>query len=100
MGSEDKPPLTPNMIANIMFAAAKGDDKLPPLRKVCDDFGASVTLACRDMFMHKVKEGDMPSKDIKAMDKIVLQIDKRFQLKKAVLRSPPPSLHRLLKEEK
>lgn len=100
MGSEDKPPLTPNMIANIMFASAKGDKKLPNLRKVCSDFGASITLACRDMFMAKVKEGDMPSKDIKAMDKIILQIDKRFQLKTAVLRSPPPSLHRLLKEEK
>ena len=98
--SEDESPLTPNMIANIMFAAAKGDDKLPPLRKVCDDFGASVTLACRDMFMHKVKEGKMPSKDIKAMDKVIAQIDKRFQLSKAVLRSPAPSLHRLLKEEK
>jgi len=100
MGSEDKPPLTPNMIANIMFAAAKGDNTLPPLRKVCNDFGASITLACRDMFMHKAKTGDMKEKDIKAMEKIVTTIDKRFQLKKAVLRSPPPSLHRLLKEEK
>jgi|TARA_R110000824_G_scaffold15306_2_gene64515 hypothetical protein len=98
-GDKSNKPLTPNMIANIMFAAAKGDDKLPPLRQVCNDFGATITLACRDMFMHKVKEGDMPSKDIKDMEKIVIQIDKRFQLSKAVLRSPAPSLHRLLKEE-
>mgnify|MGYP001400979037 CR=1 FL=1 len=100
MGSEDKPPLTPNMIANIMFAAAKGDNTLPPLRKVCDDFGASITLACRDMFMLKAKTGEMKEKDIKAMEKIVNTIDKRFQLKKTVCRSPTPSLHRLLKEEK
>lgn len=93
------PDMTPNMIANIMFQAAKGDDKLPPLRQVCGDFPPSVTLMCRDMFIDKVKEGDMPTKDIKAMDKIVKAIDKRFQLSKAVLRSPPPSLHRLLKEE-
>ena len=94
------PDMTPNMIANIMFQAAKGDDKLPPLRQVCGDFPPSVTLLCRDMFIDKVKEGDMPSKDIKAMEKIVKAIDKRFQLSKAVLRSPTPSLHRLLKEEK
>ena len=94
------PDMTPNVIANIMFQAAKGDDKLPPLRQVCSDFPPSVTLLCRDMFLDKVKEKDMPSKDLKAMEKIVKQIDKRFQLKKAVCRSPTPSLHRLLKEEK
>ncbi len=98
--SDDKPPLTANMIANIMFAAAKGDKKLPPLRKVCNDFPAGITLACRDMFMLKAKEGSGKTKDTKAMEKIVTQIDKRFQLEKAVLRSPAPSLHRLLKEEK
>ena len=103
MGNEDKqdkPPLTPNMIANIMFAAAKGDKTLPPLRKVCNDFPAGITLACRTMFMHKVKESGGKAKDIKAMEKIVTQIDKRFQLSKAILRSPTPDLHRLLKEEK
>jgi len=94
------PEITPNVIANIMFQAAKGDDKLPPLRQVCSDFPPTVTLMCRDMFIDKVREGDMPTKDLKAMEKIVKQIDKRFQLKKAICRSPTPSLHRLLKEEK
>ena len=94
------PDMTPNVIANIMFQAAKGDDKLPPLRQVCNDFPPTVTLMCRDMFIDKVREGDMPTKDLKAMEKIVKQIDKRFQLKKAICRSPTPSLHRLLKEEK
>ena len=94
------PDMTPNVIANIMFQAAKGDAKLPPLRQVCNDFPPTVTLMCRDMFIDKVREGDMPTKDLKAMEKIVKQIDKRFQLKKAICRSPTPSLHRLLKEEK
>ena len=94
------PDMTPNVIANIMFQAAKGDAKLPPLRQVCSYFPPSVTLMCRDMFIDKVKEKDMPTKDLKAMEKIVKQIDKRFQLSKTVLRSPTPSLHRLLKEEK
>jgi len=96
----EKPDMTPNVIANIMFQAAKGDAKLPPLRQVCGDFPPSVTLLCRDMFIDKVREGDMPSKDLKAMEKIIKAIDKRFRLSKAVLRSPTPSLHRLLKEEK
>ena len=94
------PEVTPTVIANIMFQAAKGDDKLPPLRQVCSDFPPTVTLMCRDMFIDKVREGEMPSKDLKAMEKIVVAIDKRFKLNKTVCRSPSPSLHRLLKEEK
>ncbi len=41
----------------------------------------------------------MKSSDVELMEKIVKVIDKRFLLNKAVLRSPPPSLQDLLKEE-
>ena len=91
--------MDPNMIANIMFQAAKGHEHLPPLREVCSDFPPTVTLVCRNMFIDKIKEAKMPSKDIKSMEKIVKAIDKRFLLNKAVLRSPSPSLRKLLKGE-
>ena len=86
-------------LANIMYSAAKGDTKLPNLRKVCADFPPVLTLNCRDFFSRKLSKGNMKSSDVELMEKIVKTIDKRFLLNKAVLRSPPPSLQDLLKEE-
>jgi len=86
-------------LANIMYSAAKGDAKLPSLRKVCADFPPVLTLSCRDFFSRKLSKGNVKSSDVELMEKIVKVIDKRFLLNKAVLRSPPPSLQDLLKEE-
>ena len=99
MGSEEKKPLPPNMVANIMWSSAKGDPKLPPLKQVCNDFPTSTTLACLNMFAKKM-EGEGHTKEKKTLLKIVVEIEKRYKLKETCMRSPCPDLHRLLKEEK
>lgn len=95
----NKPPLTPNTIANIMWSAAKGDPKLPPLDKVCNDFPTTSVMACLNMFAKKMEDTD-DANDKKIMLKIILEIEKRYTLKDTCMRSPTPALHRLLKEEK
>ena len=102
MSEEPKEPLTPNMIASIMWASAKGDPKLPKIDQVCNDFPTSVTLACRDMFTQKLgnDENHVKKKDKKAIESIIRAIEKRYSLKQTCIRSPCPDIHRLLKEEK
>ena len=92
---------TPNIVANIMFSAAKGDDKVPPLKKVCDDFPTHINMACRDMFINKLLSDDVIKvKDKDAMKECVRAIERRYNMRATHMRSPCPDLHRLLKEEK
>ena len=92
-------PLTPNTIANIMWASGKGDPKVPPLEKVCNDFPTTSVMACLNMFAKKMEDTD-DEKEKKIMLKIIKEIEKRYTLKDTCMRSPTPELHRLLKEEK
>lgn len=98
-----KLPLSPNTIANIMWASGKGDPKVPPLEKVCNDFPTTTVMACLNMFAKKMEDTEDDIKgqeEKKIMLKIIKEIEKRYALKDTCMRSPTPELHRLLKEEK
>ena len=84
---KEKPQITPNAIANIMYQAAKGDNKLPPLDHVCNDFPTGVTILCRDMFIQKANKTNK-SIDKLTFGKIIRCIEKRYNTSASVLRSP------------
>ena len=96
--------ITPELVATLIMGACKGDKKLPPIEQVVVDFPAHFVLQARYIFiarLNKMGEASSPKdkKDKKRMIKCIKKIEKRFNLKNVVVRSPSPALHRLLKGE-
>lgn len=105
MSSDGVPPfaVTPEIVANLVYSACKGNKKLPHIDQVVRDFPAEHVLQARYIFiarLNKLGESSKPKKkERKRIMKCIKRIEKRFNLKAVVVRSPSPALHRLLKGE-
>lgn len=87
-----------NMVANMLMHSAAGANSLPPLDELVQKVPAKHLMICREKFMEKSLETTKTSES-KKMKKVIVAIETRFGIEKAILRSPSKELHRLLKKE-